>query len=196
MQIKFFLLLLAIQLAACGTNEAISIAATVIPTSGDSIATFTQTPRITQTQEPTPTEVRSRATLEAELEAIKQEFIDTTILVLQQGEGLEGIEEVNLVRIVDGVLEIEVKTVWAARDRQPDVSFRIISFLARSMASMPEVFFKTYFGVVDPSFKITTYSVDSNFRFESNTDMQTFRLLGQRSISYEEWQEVSGAGFK
>jgi hypothetical protein len=133
------------------------------------------------------------------IENIRHDLVSQTKLILENGEGLEDIETVNLVRLADGNLEIEVQCIWASRDRQPALSYDIITFLAAAFKVFDEPDYPTLkyiFGSDDPRILITTYSTDNDYRYQSSTDANTLFDVKDKSISYEEWVAAADAGFR
>jgi hypothetical protein len=149
-------------------------------------ANSTATPRSTVTKSPTP----------LSLEDVRAEFISAVIDVLENGEGLEDIETVTLVRFRNGALDIEIRTIWASRDNQPIVSYNIISFLAPAFENVTDEQCARLFGSEQPVVHITSYSTDGDYRYESVTTIETLRRVAQKSISYEEWVAAANAGFR
>ena len=124
-----------IQTAIAETNSSIP----TLKVTSTLIDTDTPIPSPTSTNTPVPTNTPTKTAIPkpsatinatATIEAARQDFVELTTNFLEHGEGLEDIKQVNLVRLNDdGVFEIEVKSIWASKDRQPDLSYVIISYL-------------------------------------------------------------------
>jgi hypothetical protein len=106
------------------------------------------------------------------------------------------IERVNLARFDDGVFEMELHTAWASKDSQPDVSYDVVQFLAVAISGVDDEKMKQMADGDRFAFSLTTYSTDGDYRYRSETDLATLRKVEARAISYEEWVEASGAGFR
>lgn len=188
--------LIACMLVSCGSSEAeiaTSVAQTMEAQSEEEAA---QEPTATNTQEPTsPPAPTNTEEAPQTAEDIGKELLELTA---QFVEDVYGVEAVNLIRFKDGRLEIELRTKWASRDRQPDVSFDVIRLIA-------EGFIKGGFSETDllkltsgDSFSVylVTYSTDGDYRYESETDFETLQQLDDLAISYDEWVAAANAGFR
>lgn len=143
---------------------------------------------------PTPTvPPPATATPERAMEDWQSEIGEALISDL---EGFDDVERVNLVRWDTGLLEIEVNTVWASRDNQPEVSWNIVTTLADVLTQMTEGQRMTLTGSRNLTLRLTTYSTDGDYRYVSETDFSTLVKLDSRSISYEEWIQAANAGFR
>lgn len=153
----------------------------------------TSTPEPTNTPIPsnTPTPTRSA-------EELRPEFLALIIEFLENGEGLEDVGNVNLVRFGDpGVLEIEVNSRYSSKSNQPQLSYAIIRFL--SVVLIEGIDYENLkmlssgenFGI-----NLTTYSEENRYRYQSFTTYELLQKVHDKVISYDEWVVESGAGFK
>ena len=90
----------------------------------------TQTPLPTYTAAPTE---KPAATLKPKLTATPEESQDQVRedVISQISELMlwaKDVEEINMVRAENGVLEIEARTKWASEDSQPDASYQMIRY--------------------------------------------------------------------
>jgi hypothetical protein len=173
-----------LTLAARVTNTP-HLADTPAPTATDS-ATATSAP--TKIALPTATEAES-------LESLRADLIRAVMLILD-GEYLNDLESTNLVRVAGEGLEIELVNKWASQDVQPNLSFELLRLLAPLFNEWTEQAFDKLLGNPDPVILIRTYSATGAYVYESRTDWETFQLLAQKAISYDEWVASSGAGFQ
>jgi len=144
----------------------------------------TATPR--PTAEPAPAPARSMEDFQAGMSQA----------VVSDLEKLSDVERVNLVRFDTGLLEIELSTVWAGDDRQPEVSWKIVSLLADALAQTEPSLRLNLTGSKDLTIHLTTYSTLGDNRYQSETDYATMVKLTNRSLSYEEWVQVANADFR
>ena len=145
---------------------------------------------VTATPRPTP---RPTSTPERSMEDFQADVGQALISDLEE---LGDVERVNLVRFDTGLLELELVTVWASRDRQPEVSWTVVTMLARVFADTTPGQRFNLTGTEDLSMRLTTYSTDGDYRYISKTDYPTMVKLNNRSISYEEWVQAANAGFR
>lgn len=104
---------------------------------------------------------------------------------------------VNLSRIgQDGWLELEYRTEWASRDLQPKVSYDIAQLVAAASKSWDSATTGYVFGTQAWGVRITTYSVDNNYRYQSATDLATLHKVAEKSLTYAEWVSAASAGFR
>lgn len=145
---------------------------------------------VTATPPPTP---RPSPTAEWTRESIQADLAQA---IIDDIEALDDVDRVNLVRFDKGLLEMELNTAWASRDRQPEVSWQVVTILASafSQASADQRFNLT--GSEDLVLSLTTYSTDGEYRYRSATDYDTMVKLDNRSVSYEEWVQIANAGFR
>ena len=201
MKRAFLIFALSISLAACAPSVAeptvdvgaIQTSAVETTLAQPTLAAPTRTPRPTRTPSPTRTPApRATSTPARSLEEIRQGLIDAVVKDLSN---FSEVESVSLVRFNEGALEIEIKTVWASQDRQPDISWTIVQQFSGSLADSDQGTLETIAGgpfVI----ALTTYSTDGGYRYQSLTDWATIEKLGSKSISYTEWVVAAGAGFK
>lgn len=172
---------------------------TSTPTLPPPTLTPTFLPTSSPTKEVVPTSIiKPTETLETNtLEELQDEFVELLIQFLEDGEGLEDIESVTLVRLNDdGILEIELKSRWASRDSQPDLSFTIISWFSVAFSEFTEETFYKLANGHDLIFSLTTYSTDGDYRYKSETNVELLHKLYQKKVSYEEWVQEANAGFR
>jgi hypothetical protein len=183
----------AIETAVAGT-----VAAQASPTPLPSYTpTVTPSPTIRPTKTFHPSTVQARRTPTKKpvesLEEIRADFIGIMVDVLERHFE---IDRVNMARFDHGVFEMELYTGLAARDSQPPISYGVVQTLAAALADWEDRNIAALAGGSDFSFNLTTYSTDGDYRYQSETDLETLRKVNQRAISYEEWVEASGAGFR
>lgn len=188
----FMLLLVACAPSASQIQTSIAQTQVVLPT-----ITLTNTPEPISTLVPTSTYVPTKRPtitaspqVEKTLEAIRIDIVDML-------EKLGDVERVTTVRPGNDSLEIELKTIWASKDRQPDVSFEVMQILALVFGNVSEdraLLFVTgspqHFSIL-----LTTYSVDGNYKYSSLTYYDTLVKLYNKRITYDEWMNEAGAGF-
>jgi hypothetical protein len=184
----------AIQTALAETQDSqmatIALQKTNTPTETETpVPTETETPMPTETSRPTKT-----LTSTPDQEELIQELIDSLVEVI---ETYTDVESVTTIRKGDESFEIEVKTLWASKDRQPSVSFQIIQVLADVFGGTTEAkalnFVKNnpeHFSVL-----LTTYSAGGDYKYSSLTYYDTLVKLKNKQITYDEWVADSGAGF-
>jgi len=155
-----------------------------------SIPTKTPQPVADLQESTTPTR-----TLDAsEIEAVRQVFLATTSEALAN---FEDVAAVNLVRFKDDkTLEIELKSNWASKDRQPMTSYDVASMIASGLCTDEGKQLLSQMGINEPTLELTTYSVNGDFRYQSETTFATLMKLFNKSISYEEWVSEANAGFR
>lgn len=184
-----------VQTAVAGTIAA-QPAATEAPTLEPS---STLPPPPTNTPEPTatpkPTNTPSQPS--KSVEDVQKDIIGLITKYLESGELL--IEKVAVVRFGDpGVFEIEVNNAMMARDNQPDLSYDMIAALAKMFIDGGLTRDKaiTLGGGDDFVIRITTYSADGNYRYQSDTNYETLEKIYNKQISYEEWVAAANADFR
>ena len=138
------------------------------------------------TSVPTPTIQRSRMDHQS---SISQATVEDL-------EKLDDVERVNLVKFDEGVYEIEIQTVWASQDSQPEVSWLIVTLMARVFADASPGQRMTLTGSEELTLVLTSYSTNGDFRYKSETDIDTMIRVNNRSISYEDWILLANAGFR
>ncbi|MHC1740059.1 MAG: hypothetical protein AB9897_02995 [Anaerolineaceae bacterium] len=95
---------------------------------------------------------------------------------------------VHWVRMDGNVIDVDLQTKWQAADGQPPVHFAIISQLAGFCSNSMEQQILSYTGVLDPSIRITTQSVDELYVFESVTTFQQCVSVGFNDLNFKDWQ--------
>jgi hypothetical protein len=151
----------------------------------------TSTPKPTSTKKPTQTSTPT--TSAEELEKILTEGIEALIMVLAE----DNVSSINMIRLDENILKIELKTSWASLDRQPDVSYETIQLIS----TFSDLWNKAENGllpILPDGFDthLVTYSTDGNYRYESFTSFSTLQAVYGKEISYSEWVESAGAAFK
>ena len=179
------------------TVAAQQVSSTVAPQPTDTtvpatIQESTSTPEPTSTQAPIGTSTASR------IELLRTNLPLVVTALLEEGakKGINDIEKVNMVRIANGRLEIEVTTKWASQDEQPVVTSDIVQY---SLTSLVNFTAKELADIVESdefSVYLVTYSTNGDYRYESTTNYDTLLQVKDRSISYGEWIEISNAGFR
>lgn len=157
------------------------------------------TPRPTKTEIPTNSPIPSQtSTPTISLDEQKEGLLNLVIEILENGEGLEDVGFVNLVRFGEpGVLEIEVKSIFASKSNQPPLSFEIIRFLAEVFTKTTKDSLLSVAGGGDEFIvHITTYSEGNNHRYQSETTYDLLAKVANKSISYDEWMTEANAGFR
>lgn len=156
------------------------------------LPTSSPTRKVVPTSTIKPTETNDINTIEE----VQDEFVELVIRMLED-DVVEDIESVTLVRLNDdGVLEIELKSRWASRDSQPDLSFTIISWFAHVFSELTEESYYKLANGHDFIFSLTTYSTDGDYRYKSETNVELLQKLFQKKVSYEEWVQEANAGFQ
>jgi len=178
-------------------TEAAKPIETVIPSTETPENTATSTKAPTSTNKPTST---INSTIEPTSTVSPQDITNTLldgveILVLEMAE--DDVDSFNLKRMNENVMEIELKTRWASKNSQPDVSYivvRWISFFANALLDPDSNFKEIYPDGFDLS--LTTYSVNGDYKYSSFSNFDTLLKVYNKSISYNEWVQLSSAGFK
>ena len=178
----------AVQTAIAETQAAAATATRVFVTATQgSIAT------ISPSETPQPLVTSTNTNTSGEAERFRTEFLDV-IATLETTDGID-VKAVTLARFDNGVLEIEIKTLWSSRDSQPDVSYDIIRVLSEPIAKFNREKFEQLAG--GPfSIRLTSYSSEGKYRYQSLTDYDLLIKVANRAVSYDEWVAASGAGFE
>ena len=182
---------------AIAETEAAKPTETQIPPTQIPTKTTTETTPPNSTPEPTLTYT---PTIEPTDTVSPQDITNTLldgveILVLEMAE--DDVHGFNLKRMNENVMEIELKTRWASKNSQPNVSYVVvqwISFFANSLLDSESNFKNIYPDGFDLS--LTTYSVDGDYKYSSYSDFDTLLKVYNKSISYDEWVQLTSAGFK
>lgn len=203
------LALCALVLASCapsagavGTAIALTQTAAFTPRPADTVtpaATTTAAPTLTNTAAPSataqPTATATRQPLGTPTqtwEEYRTQFLD---VVTSDLANVSDVETVTVVRFNSGKLEIELKTKWASQDSQPDVSYKVILFLASGLEHLQK---STLDFAAGGPFEIalTTYSTLGDYRYQSLTDYPTMLKVAHKAITYAEWVAAANAGFR
>lgn len=194
-QISTVLLLFISILSACAPSETAIQTALAQTQSAKPTETElpTSTPALTETSAPTDTSrPEATATSAPSVDEVRQKLLAAVVSDLSN---IEDVDSVTLTRFNEGALELEIKTVWASQDRQPDASWNIVRIFADVFSTFDKTNLERVAG--GPfSILLTTYSVDTEYRYQSQTDWDTIQKLASKSMSYEEWIVASGAAFK
>jgi hypothetical protein len=110
---------------------------------------------------------------------------------------VDGVDSVTMVRPGVVSLEIELRTMWASKDKQPNVSFKAIQMLAIVFGGTSEntdlllvTTHQQHFSIL-----LTTYSIDGDNKYSSLTYYDTLVKLYNKQITYDEWVNEANAGF-
>jgi hypothetical protein len=180
------LLLVACAPSASQIQTAVAKTQAVLPT--DTLANIPEPTSLT-----TPTKLPVGTTV-----AQFQETIEAFPLALANMlEDVDGVDSVTMVRPGVVSLEIELRTTWASKDKQPNVSFNAIQMLADVFGGTSEdwalLFVKTHqqhFSIL-----LTTYTIDGDYKYSSLTYYDTLVKLYDKQITYDEWVNEAKAGF-
>lgn len=213
-QFLLSILLTSLFITGCSTepsenaiNTAIAQTQAAQTTLTQSVAAFTATPEPsstptgTSTTEPTNTftPIPTNTTLPTHtptltIEERRLQF--TQIMATAILELVADVESVSMARIENDRFEVELQTRWASRDRQPAVSYDVIRLIAGLMANVPADELTILMDDSLFSVYLVTYSTDGEYRFMSTTDYDTLKRINDLAISYEEWLDLSNAGFR
>jgi hypothetical protein len=196
-----FVFLVAIVMLSCSflppainMSTAVGLTLTALPTntllpSETPIATFippTLSPAITQTPTPDPILNSTLAIARNQMTTALTEWLKSQPVV----------SYLHTVQFKDNNIQAELRTCYATKERQPEVSYQIIQGLADMLSglSMEHSMLLANGGVL--SLDLITYSIDNLFKYESVTTYPTLLMVASKSITYDDWVRVSGAGFK
>jgi len=191
------ILVLMLLLVACAPSASqiqTSIAQTqaVLPT-----IILTNTPEPTSTSVPTSTYVPTkRPTITAPPQVEKT--VDTILISIAEllENNISDVDSVTTIRPGNDSLEIELKTIWASKDRQPNISFEVIQILAIAFNVPEDKALNLVTGNPEHfSILLTTYSTDGGYKYSSLTYYDTWVKLYNKRITYDEWLNEAGAGF-
>lgn len=156
----------------------------------------TKKPSPTKTKKPTPINTPSKAPTKTPTVEPTADLAEMTKSVVLIAESFEDVKAVNTVRYVNGVWEVELQSVWASKDKQPPVSYEVIKLYAYAFCRYPEEHILKILGGDKFGIKLTTYSTDSDYQYESFSDYPTLLKVVNKEITYDEWIMLSGAAFK
>jgi hypothetical protein len=107
------------------------------------------------------------------------------------------VESVTVIRRGQESLEIELRTVWASKDRQADVSYQVMRVLSDVFADTTEGKALNFVTGKPKHFSISliTFSTDGDYKYSSLTYFDTLKKLHNKQITYEEWLAEAKAGF-
>jgi hypothetical protein len=157
------------------------------------LPTDTETNTPEQTSISTPTKLPIGTTV-----AQYQETIEAIpIGIANMLKDVDGVDSVTMVRPGVVSLEIELRTMWASKDKQPNVSFKAIQMLAIVFGGTSEntdlllvTTHQQHFSIL-----LTTYSIDGDNKYSSLTYYDTLVKLYNKQITYDEWVNEANAGF-
>ena len=109
---------------------------------------------------------------------------------------MDGAARVNLVLFQTGLLEVELGNLYHSRQHQPEVSWYAIIMLADLFAATTPEQRIGLTGSEELAVRLTTRSGGLDYTYRSQTDYATMVRLNKRSISYDEWVQIAGAGFE
>lgn len=196
---KILVLFLFVALAACGPSEAqlaTAIAETqaAMPTEAP-IPTVTPIPP-TATSAPTSTSIPKATEARQSFEVVSEAQDEFRRITTEALEGLDDVDSVSLVRLGSGKLEVELRTRWSARDNQPDVSYVVTKFMTGIVETMDLQSLAAITEGDNFPFVLVTYSVDGDYRYQSESSYELLERLLDRSISYDEWVQEANADFR
>lgn len=190
--------LVACQPSAADIEKAIAQTQAAMPTDMPT-ATPEPTKKIVNTARPWPTNTRIPTMTKVPItstptHSVQDILNDVATLIMAYDDG---VESVTTIRPGSESLEVELRTQWASRDRQPDVSFQVIKTLADVFGDIKE---SSALKVVDGSpehfsILLTTYSTDGDYKYSSLTYYEDLVKLHNKQITYDEWLVASKAGF-
>lgn len=186
------IVLLTLLLVACAPSTSQIQTAIAQTQAASPIVALTDTPEPTSTITPT-----KRPTNTALPQADKTIETIIHIDIEDMLEKLEDVETVTTVRPGSESLEIELRTQWASKDRQPDVSYEAIRLLANVFGGASEDIALMFVAGHPEHFSVllTTYSVDGDYKYSSLTYYDTLVKLNNKQITYDEWVNEANAGF-
>jgi hypothetical protein len=161
------------------------------------IKTSTETPKPINTELPTftpsPDFTNTPSRSPEELSQIFLDGVEGILMTL----GSDDVNSINLIRMQENILEIELVTNWASKDKQPNTSYNVVK-LFTTFAEAWEKPDNQLFSLFPEGFDInlTTYSIMGDYKYSSFTDFETLKKISKKSISYEEWVDLSSAEFK
>jgi hypothetical protein len=202
--------ILALMLTACGpsseqvqkaiesTQVAAAEATTKVPTATVE-PTKTSAPTATKTIKPTATSTKTPKPLPTDTPAkspdeMRKDLEEVFTIILEEVD--ENVDTVNLVRVSEGLIEIEFKTVWASQDRQPQVTFDFLQEIADFFTSDTNENIVAAYGGNTVIVQVTTYSDSGDYRYQSETNHETMIKIAEKHITFDEWVIASNAGFK
>ena len=124
-----------------------------------------------------------RVRLYADLESVFLDYSDT--------------EVINMIRVNDGALEIEVKSIYSSQDRMPDLAYHIAKQVAGIFA-LPGTKverLKELWGGDNNVLILTVYSAAGDYPHTTVTDYETLQKIATKQITFEEWKIAAGANY-
>jgi ABC-type oligopeptide transport system substrate-binding subunit len=198
-RLKLLLLALLICLLAACTPSAQAVQTAIAKTQATlpTIA-ISNTPEPLSTSEPKYTKAPTKRPTNTATPQYEK-TIDAAIIQIRDylKLGVSDIDSITTLRKGNDSLEIELRTIWASKDRQPNVSFEAIQLLAITFANLREGQALNFVTGNPQHFSIllTTYSVDGNYKYSSLTYYDTLVKLYNKQITYSEWVNEAKAGF-
>lgn len=195
---------LIVALASCGPTTSPADIESTVSARIKALPTYTPYPTYTPaspvevtriivaTNEPAPEQI---ATSVPDTKAIQSGVLNALVDWLKQHGD---VKSVNLARINDGQIQIEVGLKWASEDRQPPISYDIISGFSEILIGAGVTEDKANLLTDGKPFAISlvTYSSSGDYRYQSITDYATLKKIYDKSISYDEWVTAAKAGFE
>lgn len=182
-----------IEKAIAQTQAAVSTATT------EPTETLEPTKKVVNTARPVPTNTRiptlTKMPKTSTPTASVQDLLDGIASLIEQYD--DGVESITTIRPGSESLEIELRTKWASKDNQADVSFQVIRTLSDVFGDVKESnALKTVTGSPEHfSILLTTYSTGGDYKYSSLTYYDDLVKLHNKQITYEEWLSASNAGF-
>lgn len=154
------------------------------------VTTTTATP--TTTQPPTTTTQPPTTTTTLSLGDIQGQVIDSIVMFMESSD----YDRVD-VAVFDGegTLVVEAKQKWASKDRQENVHFETVQFLAAAFSGISYDRLALVFEG-DPIVHLTTVSTDGNYRYQSWTDNPSFVAIDGRQMGLDAWKDAADAAFQ
>jgi len=184
-------LVLMLLLVACAPS--VSQIQTAVAKTQAALPTIT----LTNTQEPTPTSIPTKLPTITVPPQVQKTLDAILVDIAAMLKIAEGVDSVTTIRPGNDSLEIELKTMWASKDMQPNVSFEAIQLLALVFGNASESKALNFVTGNPQHFSIllTTYSVDGEYKYSSLTYYDTLIKLYNKRITYDEWVNEAKAGF-
>lgn len=145
---------------------------------------------VTVTPLPTP---QATGTPEETIDDVRT---DLSAALISSLEELDDVERVNVARIGDGVIYVELNTLWASQGNQPDVSWTIVTLMADALKDLSADDRAALIGAENFIFHLVTFSTDNDYRYQSETDFESLLKIANRQMTIGEWEAASNAGFR
>ncbi|KKM08430.1 hypothetical protein SY88_23870 [Clostridiales bacterium PH28_bin88] len=204
------LIMVIFVFSGCAPSEAaIQTAIAATGSAGEAETEKTSAPARTRTPRPTrtitatvtlrptatekPTEIPTATKTNEELEKIIKDGIEALLMTFLE----QDINIINLIRIEEDIIQVELKTKRYVRDSQPDISYKVVQQIA-TFAGLWEKENSPLKNLFPDGFNLSllTYSAEGNYPYDSFTNFETLLDVDKKNISYQEWVELANAGFK